>query len=323
MRDAVRVGERRDRAHDGNGPLRLGTRSSALARAQAAMVAARLPRPVTVVPIAVGADTDRRPLAALAGARAFTGAIERSLLAGDVDLAVHALKDLPVAPVAGLRVAARLPRGPVGDVLLRRVTDAGAPLGLPAGARVGTGAPRRAALLAVHAPQARAEPIRGNVPARIERCLQGRVDAVVLAQAGLERLGAAVGPLLEELRSVPLDPPGWLPAPGQAAIAVQARDDDPHLLEALAAIDDADTGVAVDLERSLLQAAGGGCQASLGAYARPAGGAGRRAGGWRADVALLDGGGHWQARHAAGGAQAVRDELAAWVGRVSPEGSGP
>lgn len=316
---ALDVRDGRGAGHDRDGrPLRLGTRRSALARAQAAMVAARLPRPVTVVPISVGADADRRPLEALAGARAFTGAIERCLLAGDIDLAVHSLKDLPVAPVAGLRVAARLPRGPVGDLLLLPGTDAGAPLGLPAGARVGTGSPRRAALLSVHAPQARAVPIRGNVPARIERCLQGRVDAIVLAQAGIERLGAAVGPLLAQLRSVPLDPPGWLPAPGQAAIAVQARDDDPQLLEALAAIDDGDTAAAVDLERALLQAAGGGCRASLGAYARPAGAAG-----WRADVALLDGGGRWQARHAAGGARAVRDELADWVARASSARSAP
>lgn len=297
-------------------PLRVGTRRSALARAQAELVAARLPRPVTVVPIAVAADADRRPLEAMAGTRAFTGAIERRLLSGEIDLAVHSLKDLPVAPVAGLRVAARLPRGPVGDLLLRRGTDAGAPLGLPAGARVGTGAPRRAALLSVHAPQALAVPIRGNVPTRIERCAQGGVDAVVLAQVGIERLGAAIGPLLAELRSVPLDPPGWLPAPGQAAIAVQARDDDQELLETLAAIDDAGTGVAVDLERALLQAAGDGCRASLAAWARPDGAAG-----WRADVALLDGRGRWQARRATGGARAVRAELIDWIGCVRPAGS--
>ncbi len=293
-------------------PLRLGTRRSALARVQAELVAARLPRRVTIVPIAVGADADRRPLAALAGTRAFTGAIERSLLAGDIDLAVHALKDLPVTPMPGLRVAARLPRGPVGDLLLRRGAGAGAPLGLAAGARVGTGSPRRAALLGRHAPQARAVPIRGNVPTRIERCADGSVDAVVLARAGVERLGAAVGAMLAALRSVPLDPPEWLPAPGQAAIAVQAREDDENLLAALAEIDDRETGTAVDLERTLLQASGGGCRASLGAYARPLGAAG-----WRADVGLQDGRGRWQTCHATGEPRAIREELVEWIGRVS------
>lgn len=300
-------------------PLRLGTRRSALARVQAEMVAARLPGPVTIVPIAVGADTDRRPLAALAGTRVFTGAIERSLLAGDVDLAVHALKDLPVTPVPGLRVAACLPRGPVGDLLLRRAADAGAPLGLASGARVGTGSPRRAALLGRHAPQTRAVPIRGNVPTRIERCVDGSVDAVVLARAGVERLGDAVRAMLADLSSVPLDPPDWLPAPGQAAVAVQAREGDHDVLAALAGIDDAETGTAVGLERTLLQASGGGCRASLGAWARPV-----AAAGWRADVGLQDGSGRWRVRYATGDPESIRHELADWIGRASganpPEG---
>ncbi len=294
-------------------PLRLGTRRSALARVQAEMVAARLPGPVTIVPIAVGADTDRRPLAALAGTRVFTGAIERRLLAGDIDLAVHALKDLPVTPIPGLRVAACLPRGPAGDLLLRRAADAGAPLGLAPGAGVGTGSPRRAALLGRHAPQTRAVPIRGNVPTRIERCVDGSVDAVVLARAGVERLGDAVRAMLADLCSVPLDPSDWLPAPGQAAIAAQAREGDEDLLAALAGIDDAETGTAVGLERTLLQASGGGCRASLGAYARPV----AAAAGWRADVGLQDGSGRWRVRHATGDPESIRHELADWIGRVS------
>ena len=301
---------------DGRPPLRLGTRRSALARAQAELVAARLPRPVTIVPIAVGADTDRRPLGELAGSRAFTGTIERRLVDGDIDLAVHALKDLPVAPLRGLRVAARLPRGRVGDLLLKRGSDAAEPLGLPVGARVGTASPRRAALLAAHAPQALAVPIRGNVPTRIERCVDGSVDAVLLAQAGIDRLGSALDALLAELERVPLDPPGWLPAPGQAAIAVQARDGDDDLLAELAAIDDADTGIAVDLERRLLKRAGGGCRASLGAYARPIGG-----GRWRADVGLLDEQDRWRARHAAGDPETIEPALGDWIGRLSPGGS--
>ena len=195
-------------------PLRLGTRRSALAHVQAELVAARLPRQVTVVPIAVGADADRRPLEAQAGTRAFTGSIERCLLAGDIDLAVHSLKDLPVAPIAGLRVAARLPRGPVGDLLLRRGSDADAPLGLPAGARVGTGSARRAALLSLHAPQARAVPIRGNVPTRIEHCARGRVGS---GGVGAGRRRAA---RLRGRRTVggaaarAARPPDWLPASG-------------------------------------------------------------------------------------------------------------
>ena len=299
-------------------PLRVGTRRSALARIQAELVAARLPRPVTVVPIAVGADSDPRSLEALAGTRAFTGAIERLLLEGDIDVAVHALKDMSVTPIPGLRVAARLPRGPVGDMLLRRGDDNGALLGLATGARVGTGSPRRTALLARHAPQARAVPIRGNVPTRIKCCVQGSVDAVVLAQAGIERLGTGITTLLAELRSVPLDPLDWLPAPGQAAIAVQAREDDEQLLAVLAEIDDVDTGTAVDLERTLLQASGGGCRASLGAYARPAGQAG-----WCADVGLLDGCGRWQACHADGDPQEICEELVDWICRVSREGGYP
>ncbi len=293
-------------------PLRLGTRRSALARVQAEMVAACLPGPVTIVPIAVGADADPRPLEALAGTRVFSGAIERSLLAGDVDLAVHALKDLAVAPFPGLRVAACLPRGPAGDLLLRRATDAGEPLGLASGARVGTGSPRRAALLGRHAPQARAVSIRGNVPTRIERCMDGSVDAVLLARAGIERLGGAIGAMLAELSGVPLDPPDWLPAPGQAAIAVQAREDDEAVLAALAGLDDAETGTAVELERTLLQASGGGCRASLGAYARAVATAG-----WRADVGLQDRGGRWRACHATGDPESIRSELVDWIGTVS------
>lgn len=302
------------RRHDAK-PLRLGTRCSRLARIQAQLVAVRLPQKVTIVPIAVDADSDPRGLEDLAGKRAFTGSIERHLQEGDIDVAVHSLKDLSVMPLSGLCVAARLPRGPVGDVLLCRADDNGTSLGLPEGARVGTGSPRRAALLARHAPQARAVPIRGNVPTRIEHCVRGSVDAVVLAQVGIERLGTEISTLLEELRSVPLDPPHWLPAPGQAAIALQAREDDEKLLAVLAEIDDTETGTAVDLERTLLQASGGGCQSSLGAYARPDGRTG-----WRADVGVLDGCGRWQERNASGNPQAIQEELVDWIHRESREG---
>lgn len=297
--------------------LRLGTRRSALALVQAELVAARLTRPVTIMPIAVGADSDRRPLDELAGTRAFTGSIERLLLAGDIDLAVHALKDLPVTPIRGLRVAARLPRGPVGDMLLKRRSDGGEGLGLPAGARVGTSSARRAALLGAYAPQALAVPVRGNVQTRIKRCVEGSVDAVLLAQAGIYRLGSTLDAMLSVLERIPLDPPGWLPSPGQAAIAVQARDGDDQLVAELAALDDADTAIAVDLERRLLLLAGGGCRASLGAYARPTGG-----GCWRADVGLVDGQDRWRAHQASGNPETIKLALADWISRVSPVGGG-
>lgn len=298
-------------------PLRLGARRSSLARVQAELVVNRLMRPATIVPIAVGADSCRRPLDEMAGTRMFTDAIERQLLDGDIDLAVHSLKDLSVTPVAGLRVAARLPRGPVSDLLLKRRSEAGDPLGLPVGSRVGTSSPRRVALLGVYAPQAHAVPIRGNVSTRMQLCIDGSVDAVVLAQAGIDRLGVTLDKLLAELEHVQLDPHRWLPAPGQAAIAVQARDSDEDLLEELSAIDDSDTGIAVDLERQFLKYTGGGCSASLGAYARSAG-----AGSWRADVGLLDGRARWRSQYAAGDIEEIELELTDWISRVSSEWRG-
>ncbi len=302
---------------DVQAPIRLGTRRSVLALAQAEMVAARLLRRVDIVPIAVEADSDERPLSDLAGTRVFTSNIERRLLEGEIDLAVHSLKDLSVTPVAGLRVAARLPRGRVGDLLLKRGPEASESLGLNVGARVGTASPRRSALLGVYAPQASAIPIRGNVPTRIRNCLEGRIDAVILAQAGIDRLGAAIDTLLAEVSCTSLNPVQWLPAPGQAAIAVQARDDDQELLDVLATIDDCSTGIAVDLERRLLRSAGVGCGASLGVYARLV-----DDGTWRADVGLLDGQTRWRTQHAVGDLRAIEQRLADWISRVSPERRG-
>jgi hydroxymethylbilane synthase len=266
--------------------LRLGTRRSALATAQAQVVADLLAavcgRAVRLVPITTYGDQQAdQPLESIGGTGVFVAELRRALLAGEVDLAVHSLKDLPTAPCAGLSIGAIPRRADPRDVLVARD---GLTLGeLPPGSRVGTGSPRRAAQLRALDLGVSVEPIRGNVDTRLRAVADGRYDAVVLARAGLLRLGRA-----DEATEV-LDPIQMLPAPGQGALAVECRSADTELLGWLGQIDDPDSNTAVRAERSVLAALEAGCSAPVGALAEVAEGVDGAELSLRAVVAAVDG----------------------------------
>ncbi|MCI0343570.1 MAG: hydroxymethylbilane synthase, partial [Planctomycetales bacterium] len=249
--------------------VRIGTRGSALALVQAegvrAALAAAHPR-VRFVLRAIRTTGDAVtdvPLPKLGGAGVFVAEIRRALLAREVDLAVHSLKDLPTIPEEGLAVAAVLPREDPRDAA---VTRGRVRLGeLPPGARVGTGSPRRQSQLAAAYPRLSFADLRGNVPTRVKKVEDGELDAVVLAAAGLARLGR-----LEDAAEV-LSPDVLLPAPGQGAVAVETRATDRAIRALVARLHDEATARATAAERALLRALGGGCHLPLGALAEPAG----------------------------------------------------
>jgi hydroxymethylbilane synthase len=243
--------------------LRLGTRASQLATTQsghvAALVRERLGREVELVEVTTDGDVTAAPLASLGGAGVFVGALREALLDGRVDLAVHSLKDLPTAPHEGIALAAVPAREDPRDVVVARD---GLSLGeLPVGSRVGTGSPRRAAQLHALGLGLVVDDIRGNVDTRIGKVRSGEYDAVVLARAGLARLGR-----LDEATEV-LDPLQVLPAPGQGALAVECRAEEAELVAALGALDDAGARAAVTAERAVLARLEGGCAAPIGALA--------------------------------------------------------
>lgn len=243
--------------------LRLGTRRSALAMAQAGGVAATLlamaGREVELVEIVTEGDRSAEAIAEIGGTGVFVTAVRDALAAGTVDLAVHSYKDLPTAPADGLVVAAVPPREDPRDVLC---CPAGATLGeLPSGARVGTGSPRRAAQLRALGLGLTVVGIRGNVDTRLKKAIDGEVDAVVLARAGLARLDR-----LDAVTEV-LDPLQMLPAPAQGAIAVECRADDADLLAVLGCLDDPTSRARVVAERALLAALEAGCTAPVAALA--------------------------------------------------------
>jgi hydroxymethylbilane synthase len=200
-----------------------------------------------------------KPLPEIGGKGLFTAELEQALHAGEIDLVVHSLKDLPVEPAAGLVVAAIPARADAHDVLISAqgwtIDD------LPQGAKVGTSSLRRSAQLLARRPDLRLLPLRGNVDTRIRKALQGEYDAIVLAAAGVTRLG------LESHISQYLPFELMLPAPGQGALAVQCRAVDLELLALLVQIDDPATRAAVEAERAFLQGLGGGCSAPVAAYA--------------------------------------------------------
>jgi hydroxymethylbilane synthase len=271
-------------------PLRIGTRASVLATAQSGQVADRLRewlagrggRDVELVPVTTEGDVNQRPLVEFGGAGVFVSALREALLAGEVDVAVHSLKDLPTAPAPGIALAAVPPREDPRDVVVAR--DGLTLAELPPGARIGTGAPRRAAQLRALGLGFEVEAVRGNVGTRIGYVSDGRLDAVVLAYAGLRRIGRA-----DEATEI-LDPLQMLPAPGQGALAVEARADDPELVEQLrSALDDPGTRAAVTAERSLLAALEAGCSAPVGALAEVALGEGGEEIWMRAVAAAVDG----------------------------------
>jgi hydroxymethylbilane synthase len=249
--------------------LRLATRGSALALAQSRIVADGLRAAwpelgVELVTVVTEGDRHRDvPAAALGGKGIFTAAVQQAVLDGRADLAVHSAKDLPAAQVPGLVLAAVPERDDPRDVLLARQPLAGLD-DLAPGARVGTGSPRRVALLQWLRPDLELVPIRGNVDSRVRRVHAGELDAVVLAAAGLRRLGLAAA-------AVPLDPESFTPAPGQGTLAVEARADDTRALGLLSALTDRPSRVALRAERAFLQRLGGSCTLPAGAYLRVTG----------------------------------------------------
>ena len=246
------------------GPLRIGTRASRLARTQSELVAQALRdalgREVVLVEVATEGDLSAAPLASLGGTGVFVSALRDALLRGDVDLAVHSLKDLPTTPHPQIALAAVPLREDPRDVVIARD---GLTIGeLPVGARIGTGSPRRAAQLRALGLGFDVVGIRGNVDTRIRKVSSGVVDAVVLARAGIARLGR-----LDEVTEV-LDPIQMLPAPGQGALAVECRVEDIDLAHQVrAALDDERTRAAVTAERAVLATLEAGCSAPVGALA--------------------------------------------------------
>jgi hydroxymethylbilane synthase len=243
--------------------LRIGTRGSALARWQAEHVKARLEalgHRVTLTIITTSGDRiqDRR-LDTAGGKGAFLKEIEEAMLAREVDLAVHSLKDVPTTLPAGLGLVAFLERADPRDALL---SSSGLGLGqLPAGAVVGTTSLRRQALVASLRPDLRLTDLRGNVDTRISRLQEGKYDAIILAMAGLVRLGRAA-----EVTEA-LDTRHFLPAPGQGTIAIECRVADTATVAALQALHHAPTGRRVAAERAFLDTFQGGCNVPLGAHA--------------------------------------------------------
>jgi hydroxymethylbilane synthase len=258
-------------APDSTGTLRLGTRRSPLALAQAERVAARIRRltgrPVELVGVRTFGDTSREQLTQIGGTGVFVTALREAVLDGRVDLAVHSLKDLPTAQPGGLVLAAVPPRDDPRDALVARDGLGLAELTRSAGrpVRVGTGSPRRTAQLhawaRAHGAGIETVPVRGNVDTRIGYVRSGELDAVVLALAGLERLGRA-----DEATEL-LDPADFLPAPGQGALAVECAATRAPLAAQLAELDDPSTRAAVTAERTLLAALEAGCGAPVGALA--------------------------------------------------------
>jgi hydroxymethylbilane synthase len=247
-------------------PLRIGTRGSPLALWQARHVADRLrpsaaPRPVELVEIETAGDRIRdTALSQIGGDGVFTKEIQRALLAGVVEVAVHSLKDLPTTFVAGLTLAAVPERGPAGDAFVsrkyRHFDD------LPSAAIVGTSSLRRRAQALHRRPDLQLINLRGNVETRLRKLDEQNLDAIVLAEAGLHRLG------LEAHITELLDPQWMLPAVGQGALGLECRSDDATTLALLDPLNHAPTQQAVLAERALLRGLGGGCLVPIGANSR-------------------------------------------------------
>jgi hydroxymethylbilane synthase len=244
--------------------VRIGTRSSALAMAQAHQVAALLAergaRTELVEYTTIGDRILDRPLSAIGEKGLFTAELEADLRAGRTDCAVHSLKDLPTADPDGLIIVALLEREDPRDAFVARAgSDVRSLADLPLGAKVGTSSLRRRAQLLALRPDLEVCELRGNVGTRLRKLDEGQVDAALLAAAGLRRLGLA------DRITAFMDPPQWLSAPGQGAIAVQARADDAPMRTLLAQLDHARTRRAITAERALLATLEGGCQVPIGA----------------------------------------------------------
>ncbi|HSW41512.1 MAG TPA: hydroxymethylbilane synthase, partial [Patescibacteria group bacterium] len=263
--------------------LRLGTRGSALALAQSGLIADDLRAlGASVELVVIRTAGDERPPNAAWGEGAFVMALEEALLEGRIDVAVHSAKDVPTAQDPRLVIAAYPPREDPRDALVCR--EAGLTLAtIPAGALIGTDSPRRAAFIRARRPDLRTRPLHGNVDTRLRKLADGEADALVLAVAGLKRLG--LDGRISETLEVEVAPP----APGQGSLAVEVRADDPVARPLTARLDDPATRAAVEAERAFLRASGGGCRAPLGALATVAGGTLTIRGAVAADDAVPDG----------------------------------
>lgn len=242
-------------------PIRIGTRGSLLASTQAQGIADRLialGHPAELVIIKTPGDLDQRSPVAQIGVGVFTTAIRVALRDGECDVAIHSYKDLPTAPEPDLTITVPERVDP-RDALVSRD---GLVLGeLPAGSRVGTSSPRRAAQLRALGLGLEIRPLRGNLDSRLGKVANGELDAVVVARAGLVRIGRT------DVVTEALDPVVMLPAPAQGALAVECRTDDAELVRILAELDDPYTRAAVDAERAVLAALEAGCTAPVGAIA--------------------------------------------------------
>jgi len=241
--------------------IRLGTRGSKLALVQSELVADRLRaagHEVELVPIVTEGDV--RPVDMSPGEGVFVAAIARALLSGDIDLAVHSAKDVPLEEDPGLAIAAYPERADPRDALITR-RGSGSLESLPRGATVGTDSPRRAGFLLAARPDLRVIPLHGNVETRLRRLDEGAADALVLAAAGIDRLRKQAR--IDER----FEPDVLAPAPGQGALAVQVRRRDARLMELVSTIDDGDIRLAVEAEREVLRVTGGTCRAPVGALA--------------------------------------------------------
>lgn len=246
--------------------VRIGTRKSELALRQARMVASPLiERGVTceiVTFTTVGDKKVNEPLSGIGAKGLFTHELEVALAKGKVDCCVHSLKDLPTESPEGVEIVALLEREDPRDVLIvNRVIQADGLAAVPAGSRVGTSSLRRRAQLLGVRPDLEVVELRGNVPTRLKKVESGQVHAAILAAAGLIRLG-----VVQRITAY-LEPPAWLPAPGQGAIAIQMRTDDDEMRSILAPLDHAATSLATTAERSFLAGLDGGCQVPIGALA--------------------------------------------------------
>jgi hydroxymethylbilane synthase len=268
--------------------LVLGTRGSALALAQAGSVRTRLqaanPGLECVISVIVSrADQEpQRPLAAFSGEGVFVKELEQALRHGRIDLAVHSLKDVPIAASAGLTLTAVLRRDEARDALVSRsgvFLDA-----LPQGACIATGSLRRQSQLLARRPDIRVKPVRGNVDTRLRKLQEGQFDAILLAACGLQRLGLA-----SRITQM-LDPSWMLPEPGQGALVVQTRTEDEATIAAVGKLEDPPTRRCVEAERAFLEALGGGCRVPIAAYAV------EESGGLRVDGAVVAADGKRQLR---------------------------
>jgi len=248
--------------------IRIATRSSRLAIIQAELVAGLLRNlagdfEVSLITITTKGDRDKTDFLHKSEARGiFTSEVQAALLDDRADLAVHSLKDLPTVGTADLVIAAIPTRENPADALVASKKEVGSLSDLPVGATIGTSSPRRIALLRHFRSDLKIVPLRGNVETRVRKVTTGEIDAAILACAGLNRLGLA-----DKISAV-LAPEEFLPAPGQGALAVQARAEDTELIALVSQLDDKPTRIATEAERSVLAAMHGGCRIPLGAYAR-------------------------------------------------------